>query len=178
MKTKILTLSIILSAMYANTFNINATAEETMTEKNFKKDPKALQKLDPLQYHITQENGTERPFDNKYWDNKAEGIYVDVVSGEPLFSSTHKYDSGSGWPSFTKPLNQSMVVEKKDNSLGMVRTEIRSKAGDSHLGHVFDDGPKDEGGQRYCINSASLKFIEKDDLEKEGYGEYLVLFKE
>jgi methionine-R-sulfoxide reductase len=137
----------------------------------------ALKKLDPTQYHVTQENGTERPFLNAYWDNKEEGIYVDVVSGEALFSSLDKYDSGSGWPSFTKPLEHHNVMEKIDNDLGMTRTEVRSKHGDSHLGHVFPDGPRDKGGMRYCINSASLKFIPKDKLEKEGYGDYAKLFK-
>lgn len=131
--------------------------------------------LTPMQYEVTQECGTEPPFDNEYWDNKAEGIYVDVVSGEPLFSSTDKYDSGTGWPSFTKPIGE--VEEVEDESLFMSRTEVRSKEADSHLGHVFEDGPKDEGGLRYCINSASLKFIPKEDLEKEGYGEFLSLFE-
>lgn len=134
-------------------------------------------KLTELQYRVTQENGTERPFDNEYWDNKREGIYVDVVSGEVLFSSKDKFDSGSGWPSFTKPVEESEIVEKKDSSLGMTRTEVRSKAGDSHLGHVFEDGPSDKGGLRYCINSASLKFIPKEEMEQEGYGKYLKLFE-
>lgn len=134
-------------------------------------------KLTELQYRVTQESGTERPFDNEYWDNKREGIYVDIVSGEVLFSSKDKFDSGSGWPSFTKPVEESEIVEKKDSSLGMTRTEVRSKAGDSHLGHVFEDGPSDKGGLRYCINSASLKFIPKEEMEQEGYGKYLKLFE-
>lgn len=132
-------------------------------------------KLTPLQYQVTQECGTERPFDNEYWNNKAAGIYVDIVTGEALFSSKDKYDSGSGWPSFTKPIEDGHIVSKKDSSHGMIRIEVKSKEGDSHLGHVFDDGPK-PSGQRYCINSAALKFIPVDKLEQEGYGKYKNLF--
>jgi len=139
----------------------------------FKKDPDAIAKLSPEQYRITQQNGTERPGTGAYLDNKEPGIYVDVVSGEPLFASSDKYDSGCGWPSFTKPIEPLNVKELSDSSLGMMRTEIRSAHGDSHLGHVFPDGPEDRGGLRYCINSASLRFIPRDKMEEEGYGAYL-----
>jgi methionine-R-sulfoxide reductase len=144
-----------------------------MTEK-YTKTPEAVKKLDRLQYSVTQEDGTERPFDNSYWNNHRDGIYVDVVTGEPLFSSSDKFDSGSGWPSFTKPIAK--LVEKQDGSAGITRIEVRSKSGDSHLGHLFNDGPKDKGGMRYCINSASLRFIPKEEMQKQGYGEYLNLF--
>jgi peptide methionine sulfoxide reductase msrA/msrB len=129
-------------------------------------------KLTPIQYEVTQNNGTEPAFRNEFWDHKEEGIYVDIVSGEPLFSSKEKYDSGCGWPSFTKPLNDENVKDELDVTHNMIRTEVRSKEADSHLGHVFEDGPKNQGGLRYCINSAALRFIRKEDLEKEGYGQY------
>jgi peptide methionine sulfoxide reductase msrA/msrB len=139
-------------------------------------NPILKEKLTKRQYEVTQQEGTEPPFDNEYWNNKREGIYVDVVSGEPLFSSLDKYDSGTGWPSFTKPIEPGNIVEKEDRSLFMKRTEVRSKNADSHLGHVFPDGPKPTG-LRFCMNSAAMRFIPKEDLEKEGYGKYLPLFK-
>lgn len=141
------------------------------------RDEELRKRLTPLQYEVTQNNGTEPPFRNEYYNNTREGIYVDIVSGEPLFSSLDQYDSGCGWPSFTKPLSKHAIKEELDLSHNMVRTEVRSRLADSHLGHVFEDGPIEHGGLRYCINSAALRFIPKEDLEKEGYGEYRYLFK-
>lgn len=139
----------------------------------YEKNPDVIAALDPEEYWVTQENGTERPGTGKYLENKEPGIYVDVVSGEPLFASADKYESGCGWPSFTKPIEAAHVNELTDASHGMVRTEVRSTHGDSHLGHVFPDGPQDRGGLRYCINSAALRFIHRDEMEAEGYGDYL-----
>lgn len=137
----------------------------------YTKDPDVVARLSPEEYHVTQESGTERPGTGALLNNKEPGIYVDIVSGEPLFASADKYESGCGWPSFTKPIDN--VTEHRDTTLGMIRTEVRSKHGDSHLGHVFPDGPRDRGGLRYCINSASLRFVHRDDMEAEGYGDYI-----
>jgi peptide-methionine (R)-S-oxide reductase len=142
----------------------------------YRKDPEAVARLTAEQYRVTQENGTEFRFRNEFWRHKEPGLYVDVVSGEPLFASVDKYDSRSGWPSFTAPVEPGNVVENSDTSYGMIRTEVRSKHGDSHLGHVFGDGPAAAGGLRYCINSAALRFVPLDDLEQEGYGEFRTLF--
>ena len=139
----------------------------------YERRPEVIEALDPEQYYVTQESGTERPGTGKYLSNKEPGLYVDVVSGEPLFASSSKYESGCGWPSFVKPIVSDHVVELTDVSHGMVRTEVRSKYGDSHLGHVFPDGPRDRGGLRYCINSAALRFIHRDDMEAEGYGAFI-----
>ena len=138
---------------------------------------KETSQLTDIQRYVTQHDGTEPAFENEYWDHKEPGIYVDVVSGKALFSSKDKFDSGTGWPSFTKPIDSDEIVKKEDKKLFMTRTEVRSSSADSHLGHVFPDGTKEAGGQRYCINSAALRFIHKDDLEKEGYGEYLSHFE-
>jgi methionine-R-sulfoxide reductase len=147
--------------------------------RNFKKPtlPELEKKLTPAQLQITQNEGTERPFQNEYWNHHEAGIYVDVVSGEPLFSSLDKYDSGSGWPSFTRPIDEALIATREDQKLGTVRTEIRSKMGDSHLGHVFDDGPKEKGGLRFCVNSGALRFVPLEEMRDQGYGEYLKLFE-
>ena len=148
-----------------------------MTTTRYRKDEAAIAKLTPDQYAVTQNDATEPAFRNEFWDNHEDGIYVDVVSGEPLFSSTDKFDSGSGWPSFTRPLEKAHVVEREDRSFWMTRTEVRSANGDSHLGHLFDDGPVADGGMRYCINSAALRFVPVAQLEEQGYGSYLPLFE-
>jgi methionine-R-sulfoxide reductase len=152
-------------------FSFLAEAKSTVKDKvTLKKE------LTPMQYKVTQEGATEQPFKNEYWDNKKPGIYVDVTTGEPLFSSLDKYDSGTGWPSFTRGINDKNLATKLDLDLGVPRTEVRSQTGNSHLGHVFDDGPKDKGGKRFCINSAALKFIPVEQMKAAGYGEYLHLF--
>jgi peptide-methionine (R)-S-oxide reductase len=144
--------------------------------QDYRRTPEAIARLTPLQRRVTQEDATEPAFMNQYWDNHEPGIYVDVVSGQPLFASTDKYESHSGWPSFTKPIEPDVVTEKIDRSLFMKRVEVRSAGADSHLGHVFDDGPTEAGGLRYCMNSASLRFVPLDELEEQGYGKYRSLF--
>lgn len=163
-------------------FSSTTHAEHAMNHKPadkiaYEKNADAVARLTEMQAYVTQHEGTEPPFKNEFWNNHADGIYVDVVSGEPLFSSRDKFDSGTGWPSFTKPIDPHFIKENSDYKLLMKRTEVRSVKGDSHLGHVFDDGPKDKGGLRYCINSASLRFVPKDRLTAEGYGQYAKLFE-
>lgn len=145
--------------------------------QDYRKTPEAVARLTPTQYRVTQADGTEPPFRNEYWNHHEAGIYVDIVSGQPLFASTDKYDSRSGWPSFTKPIEPGAVTERVDRSLFMKRVEVRSTSADSHLGHVFDDGPVEAGGLRYCMNSAALRFVPLAELEAQGYGEYLALFQ-
>jgi peptide-methionine (R)-S-oxide reductase len=145
--------------------------------QDYRKDPEAVGRLTPQQYAVTQEAATEPAFRNRFWDKHDEGLYVDIVSGEPLFASINKYDSRSGWPSFTVPVEPANIVEKTDSTYGMVRTEVRSAHGDSHLGHLFDDGPAEEGGLRYCINSAAMRFVPLSKLDAAGYGEYTHLFQ-
>ena len=152
---------------------MNANIDEEEPVRRFGKDPAVISSLSPEQYRVTQQGATEMPGTGEYLDNDEPGIYVDIVSGEPLFASTAKFDSGCGWPSFSKPIEPANVNELTDRSHGMVRTEVRSAHGDSHLGHVFDDGPEDQGGLRYCINSAALRFVHRDDMEAQGYGAYL-----
>lgn len=159
-----------LKTAFGEQLNIKKENGKTMTHNE--------EKLTEMQKYVTQHDGTEPPFQNAYWDHKEEGIYVDIISGEPLFSSTDKFDSGTGWPSFTQPIEQALVSKHEDKKFGMVRTEVRSKESDSHLGHVFPDGPKDKGGLRYCINSAALDFVPKEELKARGYGKYLVLFED
>jgi len=147
------------------------------SQEESKKVTKDTSHLNDMQKYVTMHDGTEPPFKNEYWDHKEPGIYVDVISGEPLFSSTDKFDSGTGWPSFTRPIDQAMLANHEDQKFGMSRTEVRSKDSNAHLGHVFDDGPAEAGGKRFCINSAALDFVHKDQLEERGYGKYLVLFE-
>jgi peptide methionine sulfoxide reductase msrA/msrB len=177
-KLSALFLLTIISTELLSNKNYNLTAEENNMEIKKPAPEKIKEMLTPLQYKVTQEDGTEAPFNNEYWDNKKDGIYVDVVTGEPLFSSLDKYDSGTGWPSFTKPINQDSIKTKTDSKFFTTRTEVRSNIGDSHLGHVFNDGPKDKGGNRFCMNSSSLKFIPVNELESSGYGEFLSLFSD
>lgn len=174
----LLTIGIVVMMRKGRDQNLNVFAYSPSNMTNFQKPAEAelKKKLSSEQFAVTQKCGTEPPFRNAYWDNHKPGIYVDVVSGEPLFSSLDKFDSGTGWPSFTQPVKGTDIVEKKDSTLGMTRTEVRSKVADSHLGHVFDDGPADKGGLRYCINSASLKFIPLEEMDQAGYGQYLEPF--
>lgn len=171
---KILTIAALVIALSGAGYTLMAKAEM----KNTTNTGMDASHLSDKEKYITLHDGTEPPFQNEYWDHKEPGIYVDKISGEPLFSSTDKFDSGTGWPSFTKPIDEAVVKSLQDDSLGMTRTEVRSTSADAHLGHIFNDGPPETGGLRYCTNSASLQFVHKDDLEKEGYGEYLYLFDE
>jgi peptide methionine sulfoxide reductase msrA/msrB len=172
----IVTALLVLAVIIRPHLSVQAAGKETPMTGTKYSDAELKQRLTPMQYNVTRKSGTEPPFENEYWNNHREGLYVDIVSGEPLFSSRDKFESGTGWPSFTRPVATEHVKEHKDSTFGMARTEVRSAEADSHLGHVFTDGPKDRGGLRYCINSASLRFIPVDDLEKAGYGAYLPLF--
>lgn len=181
--TKPALLPLLLAPFVAFALSAEAAEPAPASEKEKPKEPAKMSKddlktkLTPMQYKVACEGGTEPPFRNAYWDNKEPGLYVDVISGEPLFASVHKFDSGTGWPSFTQTLKKDAVKELKDASHGMVRVEVRSTKSDAHLGHVFDDGPREAGGLRYCINSASLRFIPVAKLKESGYGEYAALFE-